>query len=233
MCQQQKNCSSATLATLHLLLRYPGSTRNRRTCRLHRHKSYVPLEHSSTYLGLFRLLLFLLSLGLCDGRNSLLVADSSGLVAPGSDSGKVSTNDTTLVLHGPARTLLSDFLGDTLLVHAAIDLCPCDLTWVLALEEQGRVLGTSESENLYGKGRSGRKLESGGDGLTLESPRTKSLPLEGYTRKPENASISTFYSTTSNDLDFSNGCICSRDAPSIEPACTTGVSQSASFPKLI
>jgi len=131
MCQQQKNCSSATLATLHLLLRYPGSTRNRRTCRL----------------GLFRLLLFLLSLGLCDGRNSLLVADSSGLVAPGSDSGKVSTNDTTLVLYSPAGTLLSDFLGDTLLVHAAIDLCPCDLTWVLALEEQGRVLGTSESEN--------------------------------------------------------------------------------------
>lgn len=131
MCQQQKNCSSATLSPLHLLLRHPGSTSNRRTCRL----------------GLFRLLLLLLSLGLCNSRNSLLVTDSSGLVALGGNSSKVGTNDTTLVLYGPARTLLSDFFSDTLLVHAAVDLCPCNLTRVLALEEQGRVLGTGESEN--------------------------------------------------------------------------------------
>jgi hypothetical protein len=52
------------------------------------------------------------------------------------------------VLHSSARTLLGDLLGDTLLVHPTVDLCPGDLTGVLALQEEGGIFGAGESEDL-------------------------------------------------------------------------------------
>ena len=88
-----------------------------------------------TNLGLLGLLLLLLCLCLGNGGQPLLCADGSGLVAAGSDSGEVSANDTALVLHGLARALLRDFLGDALLVHLTIDYCPGDFAGILALQK--------------------------------------------------------------------------------------------------
>jgi hypothetical protein len=73
---------------------------------------------------------------------------SSSLLTHSLDGSDVSTNDTTLVLHGATGALLGNLLGDALLVHAAVDLCPCDLTGVLALEEEGGILGGGEAEDL-------------------------------------------------------------------------------------
>ena len=98
---------------------------------------YTDVDGADLGLLLLGLLLLLLCLCLGDGSQSLLLADGSGLVAPGGDSGEISTDDATLVLDGFAGTLLGDLLGDTLLVHPAVDYCPGDLTGVLALEERG------------------------------------------------------------------------------------------------
>lgn len=114
------------------------------------HSTLVISDELKTHLGLLLLLLLSLLLGLC-----LLDSGSSGgqtllstLVSPGSDGSEIGTDDTTLVLHGLARPLLGDLLRDTLLVHATVSLGPGDLTRVLALEEEGLVLGGGEAEDL-------------------------------------------------------------------------------------
>lgn len=78
----------------------------------------------------------------------MLRADGGGLVALGGDGGEVSTDDASLVLYGAARPFLGDFFCDTLLVHAAVYDRPCDLTGVLALEEEGSIFGGGEAEDL-------------------------------------------------------------------------------------
>jgi len=65
---------------------------------------------SKAYLDLLRFLLLLLSLGLGDGGQSVLLTDSSGLVAAGSNVTEGGADDTALVLDGLAGTLLGDFL---------------------------------------------------------------------------------------------------------------------------
>jgi hypothetical protein len=108
------------------------------------------MKGTTTHLGLLGgLLLLLLSLGLADSSKTLLSTDSGGLVALGSNGGEVSTDDTTLVLHRPAGALLGNFLSDTLLVHAPVDLSPGDLTGVLALQEERCILGRGKAEDLY------------------------------------------------------------------------------------
>ena len=104
----------------------------------------------ATDLGLLLLLLLglLLSLRLLDGSGPRLGTDCGGLVPPCRDGGKISTDDTTLVLHSAARALLGNLLRDTLLVHATVDLGPGDLTGVLALEEERLILGGGEAEDL-------------------------------------------------------------------------------------
>lgn len=105
---------------------------------------------AQTHLRLLLLVLLglLLSLGLLDSGGPLLRANGGGLVPPLRDGSKVRTDDTTLVLHGPARTLLGNLLRDTLLVHATVHLRPGDLTRVLALQEERLVLGGGEAEDL-------------------------------------------------------------------------------------
>lgn len=136
-----------------------------------------------TYLGLLRLLVLLLRLSLGNGRQPLLLAGLSSLVALGGDGGEVGTDDTTLMLHGLARALLGDLLCDTLLVHATVELCPGDLAGVLALEEEGLILRGGEAEDLgCSNGMSWVvREESIGETRrrTLLSPRTKRRPLEG------------------------------------------------------
>jgi hypothetical protein len=103
-----------------------------------------------TNLGLLllRFLLLLLGLRLGDGGLTGSCAVRGGLVAAGGNGGEIGTNDTTLVLHGTAGTLLGDLLRDALLVHATVDLRPGDLTRVLALEEEGGILRRGEAEDL-------------------------------------------------------------------------------------
>lgn len=101
-----------------------------------------------TRLGLLRLLLLLLCLSLGDGGQPRLGTGLSSLVPLGGDGGKVSADNTTLVLHGLARALLGNLLCDTLLVHATVELCPGDLARVLALEEKRLILRGGEAEDL-------------------------------------------------------------------------------------
>lgn len=58
------------------------------------------------------------------------------------------TGDASLVLYGPAGSLLCDLLADALAVHAAVDLGPCKLSGVLALEEEGLLLARDKAEDL-------------------------------------------------------------------------------------
>jgi hypothetical protein len=53
------------------------------------------------------------------------------------------------VFHRLARPLLGDFLGDSFLMHAAVRLCPGDLTRVLALPEEGCIFRAVKSKYLY------------------------------------------------------------------------------------
>lgn len=99
-------------------------------------------------LLLLHLLVLLLRLRLRDGSEPLLGPNGGGLIPPCGDGGEVSTNNTTLVLHSLARALLGDFLGDTFLVHAAVNLCPGDLAGVLALQEERSIFGAGETEDL-------------------------------------------------------------------------------------
>lgn len=73
------------------------------------------------------------------------LADLGLLVLPGQDAREVGTDDTTLVLDRLARALLGNLLGDTLLVDATVDNGPRDLARVLALEEEGLLLGSDEA----------------------------------------------------------------------------------------
>ena len=133
-----------------------------------------------THLGLVLLVLLSLLLGLSlgDGSRPLSSTDLGGLTPPGSNGGEVSTDDTTLVLHGTAGTLLGNLLRDTLLVHATVHLGPGDLTGVLALEEKRLILGVGETEDL---GSDMRRRDGNGrqSVRTLLSPRTKRRPLLG------------------------------------------------------
>lgn len=104
--------------------------------------------NTETNLSLLYLLLLLFCLCLGNGSQSLLCADGSGLVAAGSDSGEVGADDTALVLHGLARALLRDFLGDALLVHLAIDYCPGDFAGILALQKQRCIFRGGKAEDL-------------------------------------------------------------------------------------
>jgi len=131
--QRKRIRSSSTLAALHRLLRN--------------------LRRSGGGFGalgllLLTLLLLLLRLRLRNRRLSRSRTLSSSLLTHSLDSSDVSTDNPALVLHGAARALLGNLLGDTLLMHAAVDLCPCDLTGVLALEEEGGILGGGEAEDL-------------------------------------------------------------------------------------
>lgn len=101
-----------------------------------------------THLDLLGLLLLLFSLGLGDGGKALLLPDGGGLVPLRGDGSEVSTDDTTLVLHGLARAFLGNLLSDTLLVHATVNNSPGDLAGVLALEEEGGIFGGGETEDL-------------------------------------------------------------------------------------
>ena len=109
---------------------------------------HLSIYGTGTHLGLLRLLLALLRLGLADRRLARLRADSRGLVALRDDRGEIGADDAALVLHGAARALLRDLLRDALLVHAAVDLRPGDLARVLALEEQRLGLGAVKAEDL-------------------------------------------------------------------------------------
>lgn len=126
-----------TGTTLHLLSRNFG-TSTTGTDRL----DLVGLAN----LGLG--LLVLLALG--DGGLAGGSTDLGLLVSAGVDLVERSTDDTTLVLDGLARTLLGNLLGDTLLVKTAVDNSPGNLTGVLALQEEGLVLGAHKAEDLLG-----------------------------------------------------------------------------------
>jgi len=95
---------TTTLSALGLLLRDLGCRRALR----------------SGDLGLLSLLFLLLALGFLDGGSSLSGSDLGTLVSLCNDRSHISTNNTTLVLHGLSGPLLRNFLGNTLLVKASI-----------------------------------------------------------------------------------------------------------------
>jgi hypothetical protein len=144
---------SATLATLHLLFRNFGCCRGRCASRL-REASQSQQVHvqqnkiTITHLSLLHLLLFLFRLRLGDSIQSCLTSHGSGLVPLRSNGSQISTNNPPLVLHRTSRAFLRNFFGDTLLVHAAVDLGPGDLTRVFALQEERCVFGGCETEDL-------------------------------------------------------------------------------------
>lgn len=72
-------------------------------------------------------------------------ADLGLLVSLGEDGRKIGTDNATLVLDRLLGALLGNLLGDTLLVHAAVDDSPGDLAGVLALEEEGLLLRGNEA----------------------------------------------------------------------------------------
>lgn len=91
-------------------------------------------------------LLVLLALG-----NGLLAGCSSHfglLVSAGVDDIERGTDNSALVLDSLARALLGHFLSDTLLMKTSVHGGPCNLAWVLALQEQRLVLGANKSEDL-------------------------------------------------------------------------------------
>lgn len=145
------------------------------------YNGYFKSTVRATHLDLLGLLLLLFGLGLGDGGKAGLLPHSSGLVPPGGDGSEVGTDDTTLVLHGLARALLGNLLGDALLVHATVDDGPGDLTGILALEEEGGIFGGGEAEDLVDEILRSRfrKVLIKHVRRTLLSPLTNSLPLEG------------------------------------------------------
>lgn len=121
--------------TLHLLSRDLGTSATS-TNRL----GLVGLAN----LGLGLLVLLALGHGGLAGSGTnlgLLVTASVDLLERGTD-------DTTLVLDSLARALLGHLLGHTLLVESSVDDSPGDLTGVLALQEEGLVLGADKAEDL-------------------------------------------------------------------------------------
>lgn len=118
-------------------------------------------EIRTAHLDLLDLLLLLVCLRLGDRSLSRLRPHSHSLVPPGSDGSQVSTDNTTLVLDGLAGSLLGNFLRKTLLVHSAVEDGPCDLSGVLALEEESFRLVGGETEDLFVAGcREERRLET-------------------------------------------------------------------------
>lgn len=103
----------------------------------------------ATHLGAGSRLRLLVSLGLGDGSLAGGVADLGLLRALGKDGSEVGTDDAALGLDGLARALLGDLLSHALLVHPAVDLRPCDLARVLALQEEGLGLVVEEPEDLW------------------------------------------------------------------------------------
>jgi hypothetical protein len=106
-----------------------------------------------------------------------------GLIPLGGDCCEIGTDDPTLVLDCPARTLLRDLFRHALLVHPSVHLRPRDLARVFALEEERGIFGRCESEDLEVRGELCQisvDLRFGERGRTLLSPRTNSLPLLGY-----------------------------------------------------
>lgn len=93
-----------------------------------------------------RLLLLLLVLSGGESGVTLSLTNLGLLVTLGQDGREIGTDDTTLSLDGLAGTLLGDFLSDTLLVDATVDGGPGDLARVLALKEEGLLLGGDEAE---------------------------------------------------------------------------------------
>jgi hypothetical protein len=122
--------SSASLATLHLLLRYFW-------CR----------GGAGSRLGLLLLLSLLLLFGLLDSGLSNLQSGGSSLVLLSEETVHVGTSDRTCVFDGLSRLLLGDLLSNTLLVLPTVQLGPGDLAWVLALEEEGSAFGGGEAED--------------------------------------------------------------------------------------
>lgn len=107
----------------------------------------VGLGDTSRSLGRLggRLLLLLLVLSGRQGSVTLGLTDLGLLVPLGQDRRDVGTDDTTLGLDSLARTLLGNFLRDSLLVDATVDGGPGDLARVLALEEEGLLLRGDET----------------------------------------------------------------------------------------
>jgi len=52
------------------------------------------------------------------------------------------------MLDSLARALLRDFFCYPFLVHAAVEHCPCNLAWVLTLQEQSLGFVSRETEDL-------------------------------------------------------------------------------------
>lgn len=80
------------------------------------------------------------------GSNAPLRIPDLRLLVPLRENGReVGSNDTTLVLDRLPAPLLGDLLRNTLLVDTAEDDSPRDLARVLALEEEGLLLGGDEA----------------------------------------------------------------------------------------
>lgn len=136
----------------------------------------------ATHLSLLLLVLLglLLGLRLLNSSSSRRKTLRRALVSSCGNGGKVSTNDSTLVLDGLPRPLLGNLLRDTLLVHAAVHYRPSDLTGVLALQEKRFILGGREPEDLKWEVLISRMITRNVHSLrTLLSPRTKRRPLLG------------------------------------------------------
>lgn len=110
---------------------------------LQSHPSFLSSQRK-THLGLIGLLLGLLGLGLLSGLLALGLTDLGLLGAASADLVDGGTDNSTLMLNSAAGALLGGLLSDTLLVHAAEDNSPVDLTRVLTLEEEGGSLGADE-----------------------------------------------------------------------------------------
>ena len=101
-----------------------------------------------THLNLLRLFGLLLLLCLSDSCKACLGTRLRCLIPPCSNRSKVGANNTALMLHGASRAFLCDLLRDTLPVHPSVNLCPCNLTGIFALQEKGFIFGNGEAENL-------------------------------------------------------------------------------------
>lgn len=136
-----------------------------------------------TYLGLllFRFLHLLRLLCLGDSVRSGLGSHLLRLVLLRGDGGQVQTDDAPLMLDGTAGALLGNLFSNTLLVHPAVHLRPCDLARVLALQEERLVFGCSEAEDLcaHGSAVSGDRLNRVIEAVLLSHCGRKDGPLKG------------------------------------------------------
>lgn len=92
-------------------------------CKRHVNNTEPQAQADNMYLGdllLLGLLVLLLSLCFLDSSGPLSIPDLAGLIPLGGDGSKISTDDTTLVLHGLPRALFGNLLCDTLLVQSSV-----------------------------------------------------------------------------------------------------------------